>query len=55
MSIIARIKDYIFDKKYGKNHKIKTSLDRGIMTMKKKNGNGIFGVQVLVLVLSHHT
>ena len=28
MSIIARIKDYIFDKKYGKNHKIKTSLDR---------------------------
>ena len=28
MSIIARIKDHLWNKKYGKNHKIKTSLDR---------------------------
>lgn len=28
MSIIARIKDHFWNKKHGKNHKIKTSLDR---------------------------
>jgi len=28
MSTIARIKDYLWNKRYGRNHKIKTSLDR---------------------------